>query len=390
MNAIAPSARDRLARRLVLGLLLFGLFCEGIGELIITLQRQPLGIDFLPVWTAARQAWTNAADLYDFAAISRLQGWVLHDRYGLRPFAYPPSALLFVAPFATMPFWVAYGLWVALTGAFMLWATARLAPGRPWLAALVALLATPCFTMMLVGQTTFLIAGLVAVAVPRLERRPILAGVLLAVAALIKPTTLILAPFALLSGGHWRALTWAFVAGLTGGLISIAVFGLQPWFDWLAALPRFQVLFETNDGLLRGTITPSGEAVALGIGGLGLLAVRLVCVLTAAALIWRVFKSVEDPGPRMAALLGAGLLAAPYAMHYDGGLLAPAVALAMARTLDDRDWLRGIAGILLLTGTGIPHMGAFATIALVPLLVWPGLNLNSSTFLRRKRSVSTP
>lgn len=385
----APSTSERLVRRGLLAVMVVGIVIVGISEMIYTLTHQPAGIDFAPLWTAARLAATTPERIYDFAKVTGLQQWFLRGYFGMRPYAYPPSALLVLSPFAAAPFAWAYGLWVVATGAFMAWAAARLCPARPWMAALLTLLATPNFTVIDTGQTTFLIAGLVALAVPEANRRPWLAGALFAFAALIKPTTLILTPFALLSGGHWRALAWSVAVGLAGVAVSALVFGVPTWFDWLSAVPRFQRLIE-NPYMLPAAITPSGAAIAFGMRGLPLLAVRLLCVLFAAGVIWRVWRNTDDSAVRMAVLLGGGILAAPYALQYDAALLAPAAAATMIATLDRPDWLRGLAGILLLTAAGIPHAGAFAIIAVVPVLAWPGLGIDYSTFLRRQPSVSTP
>lgn len=376
-------------RRVLLSVMVIGIVIVGVSEVIYTLSHQPAGIDFAPLWTAARLAADAPTRIYDFAKITHLQQWFLRGYFGMRPFAYPPSSLLVLSPFAAAPFAWAYGAWVVATGGFMAWASARLSPARPWLAALLTLLATPNFTVIDTGQTTFLIAGLVALGVPEVERRPWLAGTLLAFAALIKPTTLILAPFALLSGGHWRALGWSIAVGLAGVAVTALVFGVPTWLDWISAVPRFQRLIE-NPYMLPAAITPSGAAIAFGLRGLPLLAVRLLCVLLSAGVIWRVWRNTSDSAVRMAVLLGGGILAAPYALQYDAALLAPAAAATMIATLDRADWMRGLAGILLLTAAGIPHAGAFAIIAVVPVLAWPGLGIDYSSFLRRQPSVSTP
>jgi hypothetical protein len=385
------SALEVWARRLILGFLVASIGMLGWNESVYIFAHQPAGIDLAPIWTAGRIAFSTPHLVYDFDHVTALQQWLLHGGWGRRPFVYPPSMLLLFAPFAALPFWWAYVLWTGLTGVLMAWAAGRLVPDRRWLTTALTLVATPCFIVVTTGQTTFLVAALACVAVVELEKRPRLAGVLLAIAALIKPTTLIFAPFALIAGGHWRSLKWALLAGLTGVVASTAAFGMQAWFDWLAAVPRFQALIDQSPGLLRGTITPAGEAVAIGLRGLPLLGIRLVCVLIAGLLTWRAFSATRDPVARLAALVGGGLLAAPYAMHYDGGLLAAAVGANAARSLDESSWMRGIFGIVLLTSAAVPHMGAFATVVLVPMLIWSAIGLPSlSVFLRREPSVSTP
>lgn len=57
----------------------------------VLLQIQPLGIDFLPLWTAGRMAWTAPGKVYDFAAVTQAQSWLLPHLRWLRPYAYPPA-----------------------------------------------------------------------------------------------------------------------------------------------------------------------------------------------------------------------------------------------------------------------------------------------------------
>ncbi len=39
------------------------------GETWALVNFQPLGVDFLPLWTAGRMAWTDPGHVYDFAAV---------------------------------------------------------------------------------------------------------------------------------------------------------------------------------------------------------------------------------------------------------------------------------------------------------------------------------
>lgn len=353
------------------------------------LTHQPAAIDLAPLWTAGGMALNSPQHIYDFAKITADQQWLLRGGWGIRPFAYPPSTLLLMTPLSTLSFSTAYAVWMLATGALMLWATMRLAPERPWLAAGLALVSTPAFLVLVTGQTTFLVAGLVALAVPALERRPRLAGVLLAAACLIKPTALILAPFALLAGRYWRALLWAGVAGLIGAAVTAAAFGPQPWLDWLEALPRFQALFDRHQGLQRGAIAPSAEAFTMGVRGLNLLIFRLGCVLVGIVVIWRVWSSTTDAPARIGSLLGGGLLAALYAMHYDAALLAPAVAVVVAQGFDGRSWIRAGLCIILMSCATVPHYGAYGLTGLVFVLAWPGLIPERSAFLRREPTMLT-
>ena len=103
-------------RRVLVAGLLVAIAGIGIAEIRQIWQVQPLGIDFLPLWTAAGIGFSQPSLLYDFHFITGLQDWILHHGYGQRPFAYPPTTLFPIAPFAALPFWWAYAAWTALTG----------------------------------------------------------------------------------------------------------------------------------------------------------------------------------------------------------------------------------------------------------------------------------
>ena len=115
---------------------------------------QVAGADFSCFWAGAKAALTAPKRLYDFIYISGLQGWPLGPS-AIRPYIYPPSALMVMIPFALVPYWVGFGLWVATTGALFLWAGSR--AGAPWWWFLLPSMALVAYC----GQTVFLIGGLV-------------------------------------------------------------------------------------------------------------------------------------------------------------------------------------------------------------------------------------
>lgn len=340
-------------------------------EAFVTAGAQPFGIDFLPMWTAARDVLGGRADLYDFAAITARQGWLIWPELGTRPFVYPPSGLLLFAPFGVLPFGVAYLLWTAVTAALAVAVTARFSDRSKPLAAVLMLVLSPCATVLFVGQTTFLIAAMAVFAIVWLKDRPVAAGVLLGLAAAIKPQAMVLAPLVLMAGGHWRALIAAGIAGAMAGLLSLAVFGPQLWFDWLAALPRFADLAADNEGLVRGSITPTGLALQLGLDGAALGLWRVVFAVAGAVLAVLVFRRTEDPARCLAALLGGGLMVAPYAIFYDAGLLAPAAIWLAVGRLERSGWITAFCGLLLLSVATIPWMGGIGILGFMLVTLAP-------------------
>jgi len=314
--------------------------------ILAMVEVQPLSIDFLAIWSGARIALEHPDRLYDFAAVTHSQQWLLGEGSKVRPFVYPPSAALLFLPFGLVGFWTAYVGFILLTGALYIAAARGIARG---IAPLVLLaLAPPVVLSGLIGQLSFLIGGLVLLALI-LRDRPLVAGALLGIAAALKPQLLVLFPLALALEGRWRTLAAAFA---TGGLLclgSLAAFGVSAWMDWLAALPRFARLVAADADLMRNVVTPVGALVRLGVGGAALAVAQAACVALAVGLVWWTFRRASSPGQQLVALIGAGLLISPYAMQYEIAVIAPAVT-ALAAPGGGR-WLYYLLALLLLSLT---------------------------------------
>ena len=282
-------------------------------------QVQAPGADYSCFWAGVKAALSRPEKLYDFAYVTGLQGWPLGPA-NLRPYIYPPSALFVFAPFALLPYWVGFALWVLLTGALFAWAGVK--AGAPWF----LILAPPALLIFNCGQVTFLVGGL-TIAAFALRDRSTLAGVLLGLAAVVKPQLVLLAPIALVAEGRWRTLVVMGITGLVVCAAAAAVFGLQPWFDWLGALPRFHQVIFNHPGLVADAITPYAFLQHRGLRGAWAYALAPV----AAAVVWFAFRKQVALPDRLIAFFGAGLMLTPYAMNYELALFAPAVAAYLMR-----------------------------------------------------------
>lgn|GEM_PF-932265 len=331
-------------------------------DLLALSRFQAPGADYSCFWAGAKTALSDPARIYDFDHNTAVQGWPLGPGR-VRPYVYPPTALLLFAPFALPAYWTGYGLWVAVTGLLFLWAARRI--GAPWpLVLLMPAVALVAFC----GQVTFLIGGLVLGGLS-LRRRPILAGLLFGLAAVVKPQFMVLVPLALLAEGRWRTLI---AAGATGALLALAtllVWGPQIWLDWLAALPRFNALIFHDRGLTEDAITPYAALVSTGHAG----AWALLLAPAAAALVWFGFRRTPDLADRSLLLFGATTLVTPYAMNYELALFAPGVAVYLSRLCDPR-WTKYAAAALgyVLLPWAFPSVLPALALALAPLLR-PGL-----------------
>ncbi|MFL5297219.1 MAG: glycosyltransferase family 87 protein [Phenylobacterium sp.] len=363
MVALQSEAADKPVGRTLLLATVVAALAFASYAVVQLFRPQAAGADFSCFWAGAKTiAAHGAARLYDFRYITELQGWPLGPA-SLRPFIYPPSAIFVFLPLAIPPYWAAYALWVIATGGLFLWAGRK--AGAPWW----FMLTPPVVLVMYCGQVTMLIGGLAVGGLALQSRRPVLAGVLLGAAAAVKPQLLMLVPIGLAAAGSWRTVA---AAGATGALLvsaSVMAWGIDPWFGWLAALPRFQAIIFSGPRIVADLISPYSVLFAHGMSG----AWAFLLAPFAVWLSWSTFRRTADVADRSMAVFAGALLVAPYAMNYEAALFAPAAAAYLART-DEPRWLATVvAGVVCLCA--LPHysvIAILAALALLALRAWPG------------------
>jgi hypothetical protein len=255
----------------------------------------------------------------------------------LHPWLYPPTFLLALLPFATLPLHASYALFMIATWLLVVIAGWRWAgpPGRRamWFVALA--LAPGASNNVLSGQNAFLTLALLFGGIGLLGRRDIAAGALLGLLS-FKPQLAVLAPVALVATGNWRALAAAAASALLAAAASMAVFGFAPWQDWIGRMivngaPGDSAWVEW--GRLWGTSVWTC-AKLLGAPGWLANAAQGAAALLAAGAVWRAFRRPLDPALRLAVLLTAIVFAAPHCSPYDLLLLNASVLLLLGYVLD--------------------------------------------------------
>lgn len=317
--------------RLLLGLLL-AIFVAVDAQMVREVVRvQPLGVDYLAIWTGVRFTWLEPVHAYDFVAVTDAQRWAIGDAGSVRPFVYPPTVGLMFRPLGLIGYWPSYVLFVAATLALFLGATWRAFRSRTTV--LFLLLSPVVVLAVLSGQVTLLVGALIMLAI-RCSARPEIAGVLWATVAAIKPQFVLLLPVALLLQGQWVTLlvTTGVVACLV--LLSAWIFGFAVWDAWIAALPRFTEVVNAP-GFLPWMVTPYSALVRAGVSGALLNLSQLAFALLGLAVVVWAFHRPRSAIHQTVALVGAALVASPYAMEYELALLAPA-ALAPQFLLQER------------------------------------------------------
>ena len=325
------------------------------------LKTQPLFVDFLAMWTGGRMANIEPARLYNSWAVSQAQAWLLgpaaaHDR----PFPYPPSALVVFGPLARLPFWTASAVWMTLiVGAFG-WVALRPLPRWRLSGAALVVLAPGVVWAAVSAQCAFLIGALAIGGVALLTRRPLLAGVLLGLAAVFKPTVLLMAPIALAAGGHWRALIGAGVGALALIVLSVVGYGVSPWMAWLNSASGYLARITSDAHYYTSIVAPSGLAAQLGLTGWASILWRSAFAAVGVAITVLVFHRTQQLAPRLTALFGGSILASPYAMNYETVLLVPGAVLALTTARGGRARVLTLAAYIALAVAGFPVVSAAA------------------------------
>jgi len=95
---------------------------------------------------------------------------------------------------------------------------------------------------------------------------------------------------------------------------------------------------------------------------------RAAFALLGLVVVWRGFRRprggvVPGAAMRLASFGAASLLAAPYAMHYDGALLAPAAAVMAVESLEETGWAMRLLALCVVCEITTPYLGFLCLLA---------------------------
>lgn len=314
----------------------------------IDLQGRPLGTDFSNVYAAGSYvidghpeapfdpATQFAREREIFGPATQFYGW-----------HYPPYFLFIAAALALLPYGLALAVWQASTiGLYLLMIRAivgetirgspgaSLWPGATAVAARDWLLLAIAFPAVLInighGQNGFLTAALLGAALVVLDRRPLLAGLLIGLLA-FKPQYGVMIPLVLAASARWRSFAAAAVTVVLLTLATTFAFGPHVWHAFYASteFTRTVVLEQGNTGWHKiqsifswARMWGASVTVAYALQGTAMMALG-------AALVW-LWRSGASFALKAAALCLATILATPYSLDYDMMILAPAIAFLVA------------------------------------------------------------
>ncbi|MDE2005441.1 MAG: DUF2029 domain-containing protein [Rhodospirillales bacterium] len=271
------------------------------------------------------------------------------------PFAYPPSMLLLIFPLAAASPAIGTSIWLGLSLAALIWASAE--PARRVATAGFAAIAPATLATLYYGQVTLLVAACLIGGWRLVERRPVVAGVLFGLAT-VKPQFGLLVPVALVSGGYWRCAASATATVVASVLASGFLFGWSVWTGLpqaIAALSNYAVHLPGFDG-----ISPTVAATARVLGAGPMLAdiLQALAALGAAVAVWIAFRGGATRRA-VALLMAATYLATPYAVFYDLPMLTYAAALIVADRRDSGAGL-GVGELaILILAVALPLLARF-------------------------------
>jgi len=334
---------------------------------LVDADGQQLGRDFVNSWAAPRLARTEAAKhVYAIGDLTAFERSLTAPNAAPKFYSYPPTYLLLTTPISLPPFLPAYLIWIVSGWCLLI---ALLRPFLGLKSATMGVLASPAVFMNNVsGQNGAFTTGAFVGGLMLLERRPVLAGVVLGLLS-VKPQLALLVPLALISAGQWRALlAMGFSALLLAG-ISILAYGVAPWLAFFSNFPTQKLLLDLEPSIWQRMPTVY-SAIRL-VGGTAELAyaVQLVAAAFAALCVVVVWRRSEPLLTKAAILILASLACTPYAWDYDSiAVLFAAVWLwAPASGVAANAWEKSLLAILVAGGALAPLLANALHLQIAPL-----------------------
>lgn len=282
----------RFARGALWALLALAMAYWAIAALLaVAIVPEPTGYSDFAMYFAAAQGLRDGAGptIYSSATLARIAA--AHGSCTSAPilaYVYPPLLAILLVPLTGLPCVAASHLWHLVN--LLLWVAATAAlvahlrrrwPSQRLLATTLIVIASGCSWLLLfnlmIGQVVFIVLCALALSAWLVERdRPVLAGVVLAVAALVKIVPVIVILYYLLRG-RWRVVAGALVGGTALAVAMVALAGLP---TVLASVPA------ALSAGVRYARPPGDDAVSVMFPGVGAVVSALGGILFVAALWW--------------------------------------------------------------------------------------------------------
>ncbi|MBI2256286.1 MAG: DUF2029 domain-containing protein [Proteobacteria bacterium] len=300
----------------------------------LSFRGHAIGLDFVNTWLGAKLTLAgDVSPLFDFNAYNRLLKELFNAHFPNHMWSYPPHLLPLVAPLGALPYPLAYAIWC-----FATWLTFLLGSRALGFRDMdLLLLATsPAICMNIIaGQTGALAAGCLMLALAYSARRPIIAGIAVAVLT-VKPQFGLIIPIEWLLRRRFLAIAIGVAATLALVGLSLAILGASAWqgfFD--VTMPSMRTVMLSGQPAAAKVMQPNWASSLrlLGLPYRPAIALQTIFSLILIGwwlrLAWKMQSTHPDEGRiRHALLLMASVLATPYIHNYDLVLVAPVVIWA--------------------------------------------------------------
>lgn len=308
------------------------LWSYGQGLAAADIPTQLANKDFVNYWTAAHLAADGRiADIFGpqpryFAHLTALMG----PDFPWHNWSYPPHYLLLMMPLALVGYKLGIILFLLVTGLFFWTGLTAFMGGRDRLA-LVAVAPLAVANIFMI-QNGFLTAGLALWFLALRDRRPVVAGICLGMLS-IKPQLVLLLPIIPLVERRWTLLL---TAGLTIAalvLLSTLAFGIEAWTGFFREILPYQAkVMARLDGSWL-TMMPSLFGAVRLLGGSATAALWVHMIVAVPVLVLTLGGLIAGRASRLADILLpiATFVVLPYALNYDFGAAAAALALFVRR-----------------------------------------------------------
>jgi hypothetical protein len=323
-------------------------FLFGLGPLVsliylVACEDPLLGTerDFSVFWTAgALAAKGDIATIFNPSAFEQALANLVGSKASNLPFLYAPNSLLYFVPLSFVPPLAGLIIWLIATFSLM---TVMLWPGlvRPR-AMMAALLLCPASTVNIIcGQNAYLSTALLGGALLLLEKRPVLAGVLLGLLS-YKPQFGLMLPLLLLGTGNLRAFSAATMTTLALLFATTLFFGTEVWASYLQGAAGLRG-FVDQWNFISYTFYMAFLRYGLAGWQAGLIHAT-AALFTIAATIWIFRQSVPHTLKCSIAMVGVTLVA-PYFLPYDMTIISAAILLALPSFIKS-GWERFFLGFI--------------------------------------------
>jgi len=323
----------------------------------------PLGGDFVNMLVAAKLILAGRmAEIYQPDIFMAFERSLVPTDAGLRLWAYPPHSLLFVWPLGYLDYWTGFIAWSALGLAVLVWGARR--AGFDWLETAIIALSPAAWASVYFGQTGNLMAGLLLLALAAPRSGPVAAALLT-----VKPQAGFLLPVLWLVERKFVAIAIAAGIAVALGLLSLLLFGVDAWRDYLGpTLGLLNTLEREGEGGFMAMI-PSVFIGMRNIVGDAMIASYVHWVVAAAAAafaIWAMVR-VEAERARWAIAIAAMAVITPYIHIYDLAPVLVAALLVFNRWQPASTNARAAAGLVTVLVWALPLLTIIGNKAAVPV-----------------------